>query len=57
MIGVETDAVSRNAVRTKVTVVVEVPSSSRIAGRAGTTIVCWSENASAAISRTASVRV
>ncbi len=51
-IGVETEAVRRNPVSTKVTVVVEVPSSSWIAGSAGTTIVCCRAKASAATSST-----
>ena len=55
-IGVETEAVSRKAVSTKVTVVVDVPSSSWIAGSAGTTMVCWRAKASAATSSTARVR-
>ncbi len=51
-IGVETDAVSRKPVSTKVTVVVDVPNSSWIAGSAGATIVCCRAKASAATSST-----
>ena len=40
--GVATDAVSRNPVRSQVTQPVVVCRSSRSAGSAGTTIVCWS---------------
>ncbi len=38
--GVRTDALSRNAVRSQVTQAVEVPRSSRKAGKAGITSVC-----------------
>jgi hypothetical protein len=55
-IGVATDAVSRKAVKTNDTPVVDVPSSFWIAGSAGATIVCCSAIESAAMSRTASVR-
>jgi hypothetical protein len=43
--GVSTDALSRNAVSSQVTQAVEVFRSSRSAGSAGITSVCWSANA------------
>jgi hypothetical protein len=54
--GVATDAVRRNAVKTKDTAVVEVPSSSWMAGSAGATIVCCSAIERVATSSTASVK-
>ena len=48
-IGVRTEALRRNAVRSQVAQAVVVSRSSRSAGRAGMTSVCWSANAIPAV--------